>query len=109
MEYNFQKYNSTAVDTLNTSYDYRSIMHYSTDAFSVNGLPTIEPLQPNVTIGQHDNLSSIDIQEVRLFYNCLATGVTLPTTTTTTTGNLTNINDFSLLNMLTLISTNELL
>ncbi|CAF4173204.1 unnamed protein product, partial [Rotaria sordida] len=85
MEHNFQKYNSTMVDTLNTSYDYGSVMHYPRDAFSVNRLPTIEPLQPNVTIGQHDNLSSIDIQEVRLFYNCFAIGVTLPTTTTTTT------------------------
>ena len=55
-------------------------------AFSENGLPTIEPLQPNVTIGQRDNLSSIDIEEVRRFYNCSSTGITLPPTTTPTIG-----------------------
>jgi hypothetical protein len=87
MERNFVKYNSTIVDTLNTSYDYASIMHYGTDTFSVDGHPTIEPLQPSITIGQRRNLSVIDIQEVRLFYKCSPTGVTLPLIMTTTTGN----------------------
>ncbi|CAF1002947.1 unnamed protein product [Rotaria sordida] len=86
-EHNFEKYNNTVVDMLNTSYDYESVMHYPSNAFSVNNHSTIEPLQPNVTIGQRFNLSSIDILEVRILYNCLDTGVTLPPTTTTTTGN----------------------
>ena len=86
MEHNFNKYPNTIVDTLNTSYDYSSVMHYGRDAFSRNGLPTIEPLQSNVLIGQRYNLSNIDIQEVRLFYNCSSNGVTLPPIPTTTTG-----------------------
>ena len=60
-------------------------MHYERDAFSSNGLPTITPLQSNVVIGQRNNMSTIDIQEVRLLYGCLSTGVTLPTTPATTT------------------------
>ncbi|CAF4127007.1 unnamed protein product, partial [Adineta steineri] len=82
---NFDKYTNTAVDTQNTPYDYKSVMHYEKNTFSVNGLPTIEPLVSNVSIGQRDNMSLIDIQEVRLFYNCSAIGTTLPPIPTTTT------------------------
>ena len=45
-------------------------MHYGKTAFSKNNLPTIEPLQSGVTIGQRNTLSSIDIQEIRKFYKC---------------------------------------
>lgn len=89
MEYNFEKYSTSYVDTQNTPYDYASVMHYSSDAFSSNGYPTIQPLQTGVRIGQRYNMSSIDIQEVRLFYRCSSAGTTFPpmsTTTTTTTG-----------------------
>ena len=86
MASNFDKYDNTIVDTQNTPYDYASVMHYESNAFSSNGLPTIEPLQAGATIGQRVNMSTIDIQEVRLFYNCSATGVTFPSTTTSTTG-----------------------
>lgn len=86
MEFNFDKYHSMVVDTLNTSYDYASVMHYETDAFSANGLPTIEPLTPGIPIGQRVNLSATDILEVRLLYNCSANGVTLPPIPTTTIG-----------------------
>ncbi|UJR11875.1 hypothetical protein I4U23_016054 [Adineta vaga] len=84
MEHNFDKYSNTVVDTQNTSYDYQSVMHYQLNAFSNNGLPTIEPLRENIRIGQLDNMSSIDIEEVRLFYNCSSTDVTLPPIPTTT-------------------------
>jgi hypothetical protein len=86
LEGNFGKYDNTLVNTQNTLYDYASVMHYPADAFSANGLPTIETLEAGVSIGQRENLSSIDIQEVRLFYNCSATGVTFPEIPTTTTG-----------------------
>ncbi|CAF1459338.1 unnamed protein product [Adineta ricciae] len=85
MLFNFDKYNNSEVDTQNTPYDYESVMHYETYALSINGLPTIEPLQPNVKIGQRYKLSDIDIQEIRQFYNCSANGVTLPPTTTAAT------------------------
>ncbi|UJR18159.1 hypothetical protein I4U23_005059 [Adineta vaga] len=91
-EHNFAKYTNDAVNTLNTIYDYGSLMHYESTAFSSNGLPTIEPLQPNIQIGQHIKMSSIDIQEVRLFYNCSTKTVTLPPIPTTTTANLYVIN-----------------
>ncbi|CAF2609562.1 unnamed protein product [Rotaria sp. Silwood2] len=55
-------------------------MHYGSTTFSKNGLNTIEPLQPGAVIGQRKTLSAIDIQEVRLFYGCDATGATLPST-----------------------------
>ncbi len=86
MEHNFNKYTTTQVDTLNTSYDYASVMHYERDAFSSNGRPTIEPLQPNIEIGQLYNMSTTDIEEVRIFYKCSSSGGTLPPIPTTTTG-----------------------
>jgi hypothetical protein len=60
-------------------------MHYETDAFSINGLKTIEAIQPNTKIGQRYYLSTIDIREVRLYYNCTGSGPTLPPTTTVIT------------------------
>ena len=84
MEHNFEKYNSTSVDTQNTPYDYGSVMHYGPNGFSTNGQPTIVPKQSGVTIGQRHNMSAIDIQEVRLFYNCSSTGSTFPPISTTT-------------------------
>lgn len=87
MENNFVKYTSAQTDTLSTPYDYGSVMHYFPTAFSRNGLPTIEPLQSGVTIGQQLNLSTIDVQAVRILYNCTANGITLPPTTTPNTGN----------------------
>ncbi|UJR12915.1 hypothetical protein I4U23_017089 [Adineta vaga] len=80
-EHNFEKYKNSYVDTLGTPYDYLSIMHYGKYDFSSNGFPTIESITPNVDIGENFNLSSIDIYEIRLFYNCSLTGITLPTTT----------------------------
>lgn len=86
---------SADVDTQNTPYDYESLMHYETTAFSINGLPSIEPLQPNVKIGQRYYISAIDTQEIRQFYNCSANGPTLPpTTTAATTSEYTRITTF---------------
>ncbi|HEX5826365.1 MAG TPA: M12 family metallopeptidase [Candidatus Limnocylindrales bacterium] len=52
-------------------YDYGSIMHYPATAFSVNGQPTIVPLQPlpaGVTMGQRNGLSAGDIAGVQMMY-----------------------------------------
>ena len=35
------KFSNSLIDSLGTPYDYRSVMHYSENAFSKNGLPTI--------------------------------------------------------------------
>jgi hypothetical protein len=60
-------------------------MHYGNKDFSLNNSPTIEAIQPNTKIGQRYYLSTIDIQEVRLYYNCTGSGPTLPPTTTVIT------------------------
>ena len=80
----FTKYTSTNSNTQNTSYDYKSVMHYGKSAFTANGLPTIVTLQANVKIGQRYFLSSNDIVAVRKFYSCSGVGTTLPPPTTTT-------------------------
>jgi hypothetical protein len=49
-------------------YDYDSIMHYPTTAFSINGQPTIIPLKSGVNIGQRIGLSKGDIQAVNIMY-----------------------------------------
>jgi hypothetical protein len=49
-------------------YDFGSIMHYPTYAFSTNGQPTIVPLKSGVPIGQRNSLSSEDIEAVNLMY-----------------------------------------
>ncbi|CAF2105908.1 unnamed protein product [Rotaria magnacalcarata] len=92
LEGNFLKYDNTAADTLHSSYDYSSIMHYEKTAFSKNGSFTIEPLQPNIKIGQRYKLTSTDIQHIRLFYNCTGVGTSLPSTTTATTTISSTIN-----------------
>jgi hypothetical protein len=69
--YNFDKYTwSSGTLNQNTFYDYSSIMHYKTTAFSMNGQPTMVPRQAGVTIGGAKRLSPIDIAEVRHFYDC---------------------------------------
>lgn len=42
--HNFKKYSESTVTNFDIPYDYESVMHYSTRAFSKNGRPTIEPL-----------------------------------------------------------------
>ncbi|GCE76949.1 Dot/Icm T4SS effector Zinc-dependent metalloprotease LegP [Cellulomonas biazotea] len=49
-------------------YDYGSIMHYPATAFSVNGQPTIVPVQAGVSIGQRLKLSDGDIAAARALY-----------------------------------------
>ncbi len=53
------------------NYDFGSIMHYPSKAFSKNGLPTIEPLYslpPGVQMGQREALSTSDIGGIRKLY-----------------------------------------
>lgn len=80
----FSKYDTISSDTQGSPYDYSSVMHYQRGAFSVNGSPTIEPLQPNIKIGQRYFLSSSDIATIRKFYGCSGVGPTLPPTVTVT-------------------------
>jgi hypothetical protein len=73
MVHNFNKYvwGSTVLNQ-GSPYDYQSVMHYGTTAFSMNGLPTMIPRQSGVSIGDALRLSPIDIAEVRHYYGCNA-------------------------------------
>lgn len=42
-ENNFDKAQSSMIDSQGIGYDYRSVMHYSANAFSKNGQATIDP------------------------------------------------------------------
>ena len=59
---------------LGFSYDYNSIMHYSSDAFSIDGVSeTITPLQSGIQLINKFNqtyLTQTDIGEIRKFYKC---------------------------------------
>ena len=48
MEFNFNKYGRSKIDSLGTPYDYGSVMHYDSKAFSRNGRPTIVAREPGV-------------------------------------------------------------
>ena len=78
-EHNLDKHNLSDADTLSSSYDYESVMHYARDAFSVNGSFTIIPRNSAATIGQRITLSPIDILQVQRFYKCQTTATTAPT------------------------------
>lgn len=48
MEFNFNKYDRSKIDSLGTPYDYGSVMHYHSKALSRNGSPTIVARKPGV-------------------------------------------------------------
>jgi hypothetical protein len=71
MEHNFYQHISDGDDI--GSYDYKSIMHYPTWAFSRNAQPTIVA-RDNEPIGQRDGLSQGDIAAINTLYPSTATG-----------------------------------
>lgn len=86
--HNFDKYEASLITNFGVGYDYGSIMHYSSHAFSKNGLPTITPLQAGKSIGQRIGMSAMDIAKINAMYNCKAAPVPTikpPTTTTKAT------------------------
>ena len=109
----FEKYDDSTVDTLMTSYDYGSVMHYEWNAFAINSsAPTIIPTQ-NATayIGQRVGLSPIDIIEIQRYYNCVATVDSVTTTrrsTTTTATIITTITSTTMASVTTRTTTNAI-
>lgn len=68
-----QEHNFDKVATLNqeTSYDYGSAMHYSKNAFSVNGQPTLVAFpDPNVPFGTATEMNQSDIIRLNRLYKC---------------------------------------
>jgi astacin len=57
------------------AYDYSSIMHYGSRAFSRTGRPTIVPRQAGAPIGQREGLSQLDRAAIQQLYG---QGATLP-------------------------------
>ena len=89
--YNFDKYNSTDVDTQMTPYDYGSVMHYGSTAFAINSSSPsiIAVLNSTAGLGQRVRLSPIDILEIQRYYGCVPTPPDPNATTTTTTASTT--------------------
>ncbi|XP_017890270.1 zinc metalloproteinase nas-13 [Ceratina calcarata] len=67
-EHNFNKYDDRTVTDYGIGYDYTSVMHYSSHAFSKNKEPTITPKKDNVEIGQRKGLSVKDLLKVVAMY-----------------------------------------
>ncbi|XP_047485480.1 low choriolytic enzyme-like [Penaeus chinensis] len=69
VEVNFQKENTASYGQ---EYDYFSLMHYSSTAFSKNGGSTIVTLDPamQIYLGQSDDLTFRDIAIVNQMYGC---------------------------------------
>jgi hypothetical protein len=75
MQNQFDKYSTATIQTLDTQYDYQSIMHYDPVAFSRNGQPTIVP-KVNTQIGQRGGFSQLDAYKINRLYECTASGST---------------------------------
>ncbi|KAF7992668.1 hypothetical protein HCN44_005012 [Aphidius gifuensis] len=68
-EHNFEKYDSNTVTDYGVGYDYQSVMHYSSKAFSKNGNMTIVPKKEDEIIGQRNGMSDKDMIKLGAMYN----------------------------------------
>ena len=69
MQYNFQKMGSSGMDY--GSYDYYSVMHYFSTAFSINGYPTMVPTDNSINLsimGFSQVLSNKDVSAAGYLY-----------------------------------------
>ncbi|KAK7865057.1 hypothetical protein R5R35_007184 [Gryllus longicercus] len=69
-EDNFQAATKESTDDYGVPYDYDSVMHYSANAFTKNGRPTIVPMDSNAQLGQRRGLSKGDIKKLNSMYGC---------------------------------------
>ncbi|KAL3068490.1 hypothetical protein niasHT_030781 [Heterodera trifolii] len=72
MDSQFDIVSSAIQDTLGEPYDYRSIMHYGSSAFSRNGRNTLEAVADEFTnvIGTAMELSEMDVSKIMKLYRC---------------------------------------
>lgn len=66
--YAFHKYADGRINSLGVSYDYDSVMHYDSRAFSMNGRTTIARKNGDTRLGNTRGLSTKDIQQAQLLY-----------------------------------------
>ncbi|KAH8278423.1 hypothetical protein KR018_003103 [Drosophila ironensis] len=71
---NFEK--AARTEAFGVPYDYGSVMHYSKNAFSINGQPTIVAMKANGAdkMGQRNGFSDSDIEKLNRMYNCGTVG-----------------------------------
>ncbi|CAH1118579.1 unnamed protein product [Phaedon cochleariae] len=71
-ERNFDKAEKGTAQGYGVNYDFKSVMHYSSTAFSTNGQPTIVSKDPKYSekMGQRDGFSKGDITKINAMYNC---------------------------------------
>ena len=68
---NFAKYSRRDVTLLDTGYDYLSLMHYPTYAFSKNGGQTIGPRYATYEEpGTRNDFSYVDVYRITALYRC---------------------------------------
>lgn len=81
---NFEKVDPMKFDSFNTTYDYKSLMHYGPTAFSENGRRTIIPKDSRFRdiIGQREAMSEGDKQRINNMYKCNVTAITTTKFTT---------------------------
>ena len=70
-KHNFRKHSNSKVDSLNTTYDYSSVMQYSKTAFGINGSVTMDPKQSGVfQLGQRVGFTKTDSIQANMLYRC---------------------------------------
>ena len=68
LAYNFNKTNTSSVNSLGVPYDFGSIMHYYNDSAAKNGTVIITSKEKSMPFGGAPELSSLDIKQTNLLY-----------------------------------------
>ncbi|CAF1035353.1 unnamed protein product [Adineta steineri] len=76
-KHNFDKDPQGSILSFGLPYDFNSIMHYTSDSFSTNGLPVMVPASQNdkswrYTMGAGNKLTETDLYKVKKVYGCIA-------------------------------------
>ena len=72
LRHNFNRLPPYFINSRGVTYDYNSVMHYSSKAFSFNGKDTISANEPGIPIGPEFGLSKLDAIQANLMYNCIS-------------------------------------
>ena len=75
LEDQFAKYSHGDIDKMNKDYDIKSLMHYSSTAFGIDGKTTIVPIDPTQSIGDAEEYTALDIVEINALYDCKTSSI----------------------------------